>query len=435
MFNICLLLLVTISLSKNYYFTQNDLTQNDITNNENDTNDYPPNTYFNLKIKDNTKIYFGRNLAYITFNKPFLFDLDETFIDNFNYSLIIFKSNKESNSTNIGSCNITDLSNDSIEYNICFLGNDTFLSFGEIIFIKYEIISYIIVLLGFFIILYGVDYHLLGMIVHFTIFIYFFIKDLVELFGNFPSQIYPIFLLIFALISGIMISIFLGISNNVSKKDKIKKIIYGCILGFFLFKTMFYYIIFFSPLNTEIYEIFLFIFTLLGAGTGFSMIIFDTLNKYFFISCSSIPGSFYIVKGIGYIIGGYYSDIITSKKSLKFTDGKGKIVMYLILQILLIIGSFVFQINYINFKINYIENTIYNENSKNSSSNATLLNANSSKISNKNADISQDNSNSNSISNSGSGIDVNNKGNNDTTINKSNESQNDNSYKIYDQEE
>jgi hypothetical protein len=271
------------------------------------------------------------------------------------------------------------------------------------------------------------------MIFHFAIFIYFFIKDLVELFGRFPSQIYSIFLLSFALISGILISIFLGNSNNVSKKYNIIKIIYGCILGFFLFKTMFYYIIFFSPLNTEIYAIFLFIFTLLGAGTGFSMIIFDTLNKYFFISCSSIPGSFYIVKGIGYIIGGYYSDIITSKKSLKFTDGKGKIVMYLILQILLIIGSFVFQINYINFKINYIENTIYNESSKNSSSNSTLLNANSSKISNKNADISQDNSNS--ISNSGSGIDVNNKGNNDTTINKSNESQNDNSYKIYDQEE
>ena len=431
MFNICLLLLISISLSKNYYFTQNDLTQNDTTNNGNYTNDYPPNTYFN--INNNTIIYIGRQLAYITFNKSFIFDLDETLIEHFSSDFIIFKNNKEYNSTKISLCNIKNLSIDSIKYNICFYGDDTFLSFGEIIFIKYEIISYIIVLLGFFIILYGVDYHLLGMIIHFTFFIYFFIKDLVELFGNFPSQIIPIFLLSFALISGILIYIFLGSSNIVSKKYKIIKIIYGCILGFFLFKTMFYYIIFFSPLNTEIYAIFLFIFTLLGAGTGFSMIIFDILNKYFFISCSSIPGSFYIVKGIGYIIGGYYSDIITSKKSLKFTDGKGKIVMYLILQILLIIGSFVFQIYYINFKINYIENTIYNENSKNSSSNATLLNANSSKISNKNADISQDNSNS--ISNSGSGIDVNNKGNNDTTINKSNESQNDNSYKIYDQEE
>ena len=430
MFNICLLLLVTISLSKNYYFTQNDLTQNDTTNNGNDTNDYPPNTYFN--INNNTIIYIGRQLAYVTFNNSFIFDLTETLIDKITSHFIIFKNNNESNSINISLCD-TDLSIDSIKYNICFYGDDTFLSFGEIIFIKYEIISYIIVLLGFFIILYGVDYHLLGMIFHFAIFIYFFIKDLVELFGNFPSQIIPIFLLSFALISGILIYIFLGSSNIVSKKYKIIKIIYGCILGFFLFKTMFYYIIFFSPLNTEIYAIFLFIFTLLGAGTGFSMIIFDTLNKYFFISCSSIPGSFYIVKGIGYIIGGYYSDIITSKKSLKFTDGKGKIVMYLILQILLIIGSFVFQINYINFKINYIENSIYNENSKNSSSNATLLNANSSKISNKNEDISQDNSNS--ISNSGSGIDVNNKGNNDSTINKSNESQNDNSYKIYDQEE
>ena len=430
MFNICLLLLISISLSKNYYFTQNDLTQNDTTYNGNDANDYPPNTYFN--INNNTIIYIGRQLAYVTFNNSFIFDLTETLIDKITSHFIIFKNNNESNSINISLCD-TDLSIDSIKYNICFYGDDTFLSFGEIIFIKYEIISYIIVLLGFFIILYGVDYHLLGMIFHFAIFIYFFIKDLVELFGNFPSQIIPIFLLSFALISGILIYIFLGSSNIVSKKYKIIKIIYGCILGFFLFKTMFYYIIFFSPLNTEIYAIFLFIFTLLGAGTGFSMIIFDTLNKYFFISCSSIPGSFYIVKGIGYIIGGYYSDIITSKKSLKFTDGKGKIVMYLILQILLIIGSFVFQINYINFKINYIENSIYNENSKNSSSNATLLNANSSKISNKNEDISQDNSNS--ISNSGSGIDVNNKGNNDSTINKSNESQNDNSYKIYDQEE
>ena len=167
-----------------------------------------------------------------------------------------------------------------------------------------------------------------------------------------------------------MITIYLGDYNKNNCKYKFLKIIYGFIFGYFLFKTIFYYIIIFVPLNYIIYTILLLIFTILGGGLGYAMTTFDKLNVYFSISCSTIPGSFYIIRGIGYIVGGYYSDIITTKLSLKFVseegDFKGKNIMYLYLffQIILIILSIIFQILYIKFKDNYIENSMSYENSK-----------------------------------------------------------------------
>ena len=110
----------------------------------------------------------------------------------------------------------------------------------------------------------------------------------------------------------------------------------------FLFKSIFYYIIFYFSLNWILYLSFFFTFIILGAVAGFIIInYFSHLDTYFFIACSVMPGSFYIIKGISFIIGGYYSDIIPIKFELKF-----KINFYLILQILFIIFFVLYHLFY-----------------------------------------------------------------------------------------
>ena len=154
------------------------------------------------------------------------------------------------------------------------------------------------------------------------------------------------FIFIGAFILSVIASYFIGTSNK--KLKKIVNIIYGCIFGFFLFKSIFYYIIFYFSLKWILYLSFFFTFIILGAIAGFIIInYFSHLDTYFFIACSVMPGSFYIIKGISFIIGGYYSDIITIKFELKFkADAKMKINFYLILQILLIIFFVLYHLFY-----------------------------------------------------------------------------------------
>ena len=227
-------------------------------------------------------------------------------------------------------------------------------AYGEIIFIKYTFISYNIILIGFFIILNGSIHKVLGIIFHVTLSIYFFIKDIVELCGGF-SYYYHIPLLIFvaSLITGILFSFYIYLQDNKLScyKDKVLKTAYGILFCFFTFKSIFYYLTFFFGLNSIVYVIFLIIFTLGGIclGLGFSLFLYEKLDKYskyLYISCSAVSGSFFIVKSFGYIVGGYYSDIIISKyNSLEFDgDCYGKVILFFFIQIFLIIGSVYYQI-------------------------------------------------------------------------------------------
>ena len=329
---------------------------------------YPINNYFDIK-KNNDSFYSGNQLVFLKFNNS-----DNSIFINSKKIDIKFDINNESlffgNNTNqtINICNETE--------DFCIL--EYRIVYGEIIFVRYIKLSYYLLFFGFFVILYGYNHYIFGLIIHFSIFVYFIIKDLVELFSTFSYEKIPLFLFFASLLSGISIAFFFNISDlEKNTKNKILKILYGSFFGFFLFKAIFYHIIAFSPLNKIIYIIFLFIFIFLGLIFGYLVEYLPFLDKYFFIPCSILPGSFYIIKGLSYMVGGYYSEILTIKEKLEYNnnnnelerDGnfKEKIALYICIQIFLIIASVFYQIFYIKYL--YIDDTPVQE--KNLSSNAS----------------------------------------------------------------
>ena len=136
--------------------------------------DYPPNSFFDLIIDDNNKnnciIYLGKNMSY--------FNISNCDIDKINeHPEIIY--NKESYSLNYSLLNISlYFCNNNPKYNIICI-SEKFSSYGETLFVKYEIISYYLLFFGNMISLYGSIHYILGLIVHLSIFIYYFIKDLI----------------------------------------------------------------------------------------------------------------------------------------------------------------------------------------------------------------------------------------------------------------
>lgn len=302
----------------------------------------------NIEVSFNNTNYSISKKDIIHFNESTLF-----FIDNKSQIIAIsFINQTEELIKNAFSLNLTI--NKSYISMIDFRNEDALneTSYGEIIFIKYTFIPYNILILGFFIIINGSIHKVLGIVFHVTLFIYFFIKDIIEIFGGFAYSHLPLFLLLASLITGILFSFYIHLQDNKFSRyrEKVLKASYGILFCFFSFKSIFYYFTFFTGLNKIVYFIFLIIFTLCGIclGLGFASFLYEKLDKYsklLFISCSAVSGSFFIVKSLGYIVGGYYSDILVSKYNLDF-DGvcKGKVFLYLFIQILLIIGSVLYQI-------------------------------------------------------------------------------------------
>ncbi len=380
-----------------------------------ESTDFPPNEYFNKIEKNKNYIYIGNQLSYLKFNDSiddyikdnnFFFDVKEKYLIIDDNSSIYCDENNEFNKKKT--------------LPIC-IENESIVSFGEIIFIKYEIISYFSLFFGFFVLLYGTGYYIFGLIFHCTFFIYFFIKDFVEFFCHFSNLKIPLFLFTGALITGILISIFFKQNEN----DKIVKMIYGAVTGYFLFKSIFYYIIIYFELNVKaLFIICLFVFIILGV-VG-SLFVKENLNKQFLIICNSLNGSFYIVKSIAYIVGGYYSDIIATRKDITFEKkAKEKIVLYMFIEIILSVSSFFFQIKYIKY-IENKSNMNSNDISKNRSPRSSFTN-DVTKLTTK-GDLTNDSAN----------ITMNNNTTmfNATNINNhSNTSEGDQSNIIYDQEE
>ena len=159
------------------------------------------------------------------------------------------------------------------------------------------------------------------------------------------------------------------IENNKknNKKYFTLKVLHGCSFGYFTFKTLIYYYIFFNGALVDdpktrvliyfaISTIFIFI--------GFALNLFNPFRQYIFLPSSTVSGSYEIIKGIGYIIGGYFSDIIAIKEKLNFNyvpNINEYKWTYLIIHILLIIFSILYQINYIKNKQDEIEKLNYIE--------------------------------------------------------------------------
>ena len=163
--------------------------------------------------------------------------------------------------------------------------------------------------------------------------------------------------LFFCFLTSILIIVFFR------KKNMLVKCIYGVFFGFSLFKILVYYYIFLKlPLITDsnkkilIYFPVLTIFIILGLFLN----LFELLKEYAYLPCSAVSGSLYLMKGLGYIIGGYFSDIIFLNENLKIkiSNYTEMILTYLIFHILIIIFSIFYQINRLKYNENKdIENS------------------------------------------------------------------------------
>ena len=312
---------------------------------ENKIPNIPPMVDFNLikieKTNESLSIYYGNNMTYLYY-KCNNFSICNKEKNTFDYSL---------NISNLSYCNATvNITDECIEYfeepEIDDKSRNHEYYYSEFIFVRFEILSYHLFFFGFLIVLYGSSHYILGMIFQFSIFLYFFIKDSIELFYKFAAANHPLFILTGSTISGGVIC-YIAINLEEKKKIIIMKTIYGGIFGYFLFKSIFYYIVIFNSSIKVLYITSLFIFTVIGFIGGYIFVYLDFFENLLFMVCSIIPGSYYIMKGISFIIGGYYSDIIAVKNELIFDSvPKRKILIYLFLQILIIVLSFLNQFLY-----------------------------------------------------------------------------------------
>ena len=116
--------------------------------------------------------------------------------------------------------------------------------------------------------------------------------------------------------------------------------IYGVVLGCFIHKIIFYYLnfIIINNYNNEyidIYDIMYYIsYLLFVIPLGIINIFFP--DKFAFLPCSTLSGSFYIINNLYFII--------TKKKDIEV------IITSIIIQIIIIIFSFFYQIFHIKYK-------------------------------------------------------------------------------------
>ena len=230
---------------------------------------------------------------------------------------------------------------------------------SEFIFVDYSFLPNIILFFGIFIVIFGAYYNIFFLWTHLAILVYYIIRDINELDDGYDYISYPLFVLLVAAIIGVGITILFKFKEKNRIILKIKCILYVIILGYFFFKSLFYFVLIFVNISPEIYLILMFIFSFICAPLE----IFNILTKFqkiLYIISTAISGSFYIIKSIGYILGGYYSDTLKIKaasiinEDINFSgDCKGIIGTYSGIQVLIIILSIICQ--YIHYKYKEIE--------------------------------------------------------------------------------
>lgn len=302
--------------------------------------DFDQNNNTNLSITfaiNNTRIFF-------------INDSDFIFLNENNYTKFYLKNGEN---IKINSNNISGTAN---KFYLLSADNEYF-------FVDIFYFSFILVFLGCFIILYGSYHFMFGLGVHLFFLVFFFVGDIISFFYIFSFNIY--FFVLFSFLVGVSIAKILNLFNENQKILKAVNIMYAATFWFVIFKTLTYYYIFFEfPIGIEnedirifLYFLFLIIFIALGIVLDF----FIKFNKYRFHSyhrylyCSAVAGSFYIVKGMQYILGGYFSSILFIKGNLKFINIKNEELLfysltYFLVQLALIVFSIFFQINYIKLK-------------------------------------------------------------------------------------
>ena len=329
-------------------------------------------------------IYLGSEIAYIIMDSNNYIDENVEIINDFNNSKnIIFNFTNENKIYQINeTIKISYLENRTIlfyfnekdYFTLHFEKNEEnqtnirfYLSNIDNFFINYYFFSFVLIICGCFITLYGGYHFMFGFVIHLTYFAYFFVMEFLGILLEKEISMFIVCLyLFFCFILSLSMSVFLNTDKKDNKRYMIIKIIYGCSFGFNIFRIISYYNRFFSLviINKErqinLYFGLLAAFIFIGAIVN----LFNPFKKYIFVPCSIISGSIYIMMGLSYVLGGYHSHICAIKEQLDFyfiwEDKKRKgtkeyILTYLFIHILLIIFSIFYQIKYIQYKQTEIE--------------------------------------------------------------------------------
>ena len=236
-----------------------------------------------------------------------------------------------------------------------------YISNGENFFITKIFFSFMLLMCGYFSILYGAYHYMYGVVMHFTLFCYFFIIEFIEIFSDHISDLFVQLYLFFCFLVGLSMSYFLQTENKNNRRYMILKIIHGISFGYSSFKIIQYIYLFYlsGPENEKGRTILYFgLLTFVIITFGVILNLFNPYKKYIFLPCSAVSGYYYLIKGLFYILGGYFSDIVAIKENLCFdfvNNRKELIITYLFLTIFIIIFSIIFQINNIQYKMKEIE--------------------------------------------------------------------------------
>ena len=315
---------------------------------------YTNNNNITFIIDDKTKIsYKGNNTILVVFN-----DTNQVKFQFLKYSDYSKNSNCIIDNNN---CTLYKFYSSENSENALFNSN------GENIFIKINYFSYALIFFGLFSILFGAYHYMISLIIHLALFIYFFIYELITInIGEIDEKIIYLFIFL-CFIFSISLSVLLNTKKKNNKKYFTLKVFHGCSFGYFTYKTLIYYYIFFDGTlvdDTKTRVLIYFAISTVFIFIGFALNLFNPFRQYIFLPSSTVSGSYEIIKGIGYIIGGYFSDIIAIKEKLNFNyvpNINEYKWTYLIIHILLIIFSILYQINYIKNKQDEIEKLNYIE--------------------------------------------------------------------------
>ena len=391
-------------------------------------------TFFNISGNNNFGVYLGNELIFLNFsfnetggnhiklennsinfyyddkNKSKRFLFNETKVYYQSDKIFLFVDETSENKLNFSE----DLClNDSLKFEL--IKYDFIQSSAEYIFVEYIFLAYCLLIFGCLISSYGAYHFMLGLIIHIFFLIYFALMDLINYFTD--CERYITYIIFGCLLISLTISYILRPKNELNEKKNaqneenspekseklemenktkknMKKLLwingfYGATFFFAIFKTLIYYYIYFEfdcsfisiSYKFPIYLVVLIV--IIALGVIFNLI--DFFKKYRYLPCSAVAGSFYIIKGIEYIIGGYYSSIIFYKYDLKFkNENRFKTALtYFSFQIAIIIYSIIFQINYLKMK----ENSIPSIGISNRESDANSATRNSDAINNTNENL------------------------------------------------
>ena len=368
-----------LSFNDNFtYIYCNQIKEKNITN----LNIYLGNDLIFLKIsnpKESKDINITFDKSEITFlfkNKTYTYCYNRTkvyFLGDKNFLFVQYGTNVSENETymTLDNNSLTIECGDS-KATLTNVNYEILSADAEYLFIVDEGFSFVLALSGFFISLYGSYHYNISLVIHIFFLLTFFFCDIINFFTE--VQLHIMFISFGFFVVSLSSSIFLKNNEISCIRQVFINIFYGSTLGFTLFKTIFYYLFYFlEPISFEtlsdewrfpiyfiVLIIFISIFTILN--------LCDVFGTYAYVPCSVIAGSFYVIKGLQYILGGYYSSILFLKKSLKFNiSSKEKndiILTYLILHLVILLFSSIFQIRYIKIKIEEIHTEELNRVSK-----------------------------------------------------------------------